>query len=148
MILSGLEDRGADLGVEEIIEAVNNALGVLRRIRERLGIRTASSVNLLVSDGRSLVATRFCFDFGSYDGEVPPGGLDYLSLWHTTGRDYGLHEGEWKMIGGATEADSVIVSSEPLTRDVSTWLEVPEYSLLAVSTIDDKRLVRTVPLDV
>lgn len=148
LVLSNLEDPTQALDVEEIVAAVCKALEVLRRTRERLGIRTSSSVNLLVSDGRSLVATRFCFDFGRYGGAVPQGGLEYLSLWHTTGRDYGFHEGEWKMTGGATDANSVIVSSEPLTRDVSTWLEVPEYSLLAVSTTGEGHRVRTLPLDV
>jgi CRP-like cAMP-binding protein len=41
--------------------------------------------------------------------------------------------GEWKMIGGPEGADAVIVASEPLTRDVATWVEVPEYSALCVS---------------
>ena len=35
--------------------------------------------------------------------------------------------GLWTM---ATPAYGGIVASEPLTRDVSTWVEVPEYSML------------------
>ena len=31
---------------------------------------------------------------------------------------------------GADTADSVIFASEPLTSDTSTWLEVPEYSMI------------------
>jgi predicted glutamine amidotransferase len=56
--------------------------------------------------------------------------LTYLSLWYTAGRDYGLHDGEWKMIGGSDGADSILVASEPLTRDTAAWVEVPEYSML------------------
>ena len=56
-----------------------------------------------------------------------------MSLWFTCGRDYGLHDGEWKMIGGPSGATSIIVSSEPLSEDRATWLEVPEYSLLAAT---------------
>lgn len=148
LILSGLEDSEGELTVEQIEQAVRDALRVLRSVRQRLGIETSSSVNLVVSDGQHLVATRFCLDFGRYVGQAPQGGADYLSLWYATGRDYGFHQGEWKMTGGASEADSVIVSSEPLTRDVSTWVEVPEYSLLSVSTVGDRRTVRTAPLDV
>ena len=33
-------------------------------------------------------------------------------------------------IGGAAAADSVMVASEPLTSDVTKWLEVPEYAML------------------
>jgi len=58
--------------------------------------------------------------------------LDNLlfSLQNTLGRDYGLHDGEWKMTGGAERADSIIVASEPLTRDTSAWVELPEYGAL------------------
>ena len=56
--------------------------------------------------------------------------LAYLSLWHTSGREYGFYDEEWQMVGGAAAADSVIVASEPLTSDITRWLEVPEYSTL------------------
>ena len=34
---------------------------------------------------------------------------------------------------GDGHAHSLLLASEPLTADASTWLEVPEYSLLAAS---------------
>jgi glutamine amidotransferase len=43
-----------------------------------------------------------------------------------------LHDGEWRMTGGAQNADSILIASEPLTRDVASWVEVPEYSILHV----------------
>jgi glutamine amidotransferase len=52
------------------------------------------------------------------------------------------------MVGGAGSADSVLVASEPLTRDVSTWIEVPEYSALIVCDQEDRRQIQIVPLDV
>ena len=64
--------------------------------------------------------------------------LTYLSLWYTLGREYGYHDGEWQTIGGSDSADTVVIASEPLTRDVSTWLEVPEYSMLCADTHDGK----------
>jgi predicted glutamine amidotransferase len=55
----------------------------------------------------------------------------FLSVWYTTGKTYGRHDDEWKMIGGPAEAGgSILISSEPLTRDTSTWFEVPEYSAI------------------
>ena len=130
LVVSQLADPGRIDGAEELVRAIDRALGVLRRVRERHGIRRASSVNLFMSDGRHLVATRFVFDFGRYDGAPHPASLDFLSLWYTTGRTYGLHDREWKMIGGPARADSLILASEPLTRDASTWLAVPEYSAI------------------
>jgi len=52
------------------------------------------------------------------------------------------------MRGGHENADSVIVASEPLTKDISSWLELPEYSLLFVSRTDGAPRVYTAPLDV
>lgn len=148
LVLSCLDDPAAPLDATQIADAVRRALTIVRRVRERLGVRVSSSANLLLSDGQNLVATRFCYDFGRYDGAPPQGGAAYLSQWYTLGRDYGLHDGEWKMVGGARLADSVIVASEPLTTDVSTWLEVPEYSLLSVERVGAHRKVDILPLDV
>ena len=95
---------------------------VERRCRSsaRCGGSTASTpprpTNLFISDGVNVVAVRFAFDYGCYDLD-DPAALDdanhmFLGLWYTTGRSYGLHDGEWKMIGapGAREARS---SSRP-----------------------------------
>ena len=59
-------------------------------------------------------------------------GVDYLSLWFTQGNDYGCHDGEWKMVGGRGATDAIIIASEPLSIDTSTWAEIPEYHLLSV----------------
>jgi glutamine amidotransferase len=55
--------------------------------------------------------------------------LPFVSLWCAIGREYAEHDGEWKMTAGDPPR-SVIIASEPLTTDFSTWLEVPEYSML------------------
>jgi predicted glutamine amidotransferase len=89
---------------------------------------------------------RFCFDFGCYQTADPAklheANLNYLSLWYTSGREYGFYDDEWKMIGGAGTADSVMVASEPLTTDVTTWLEVPEYAMLHAERHDGHPVTR------
>jgi predicted glutamine amidotransferase len=117
-----------------IFDAIERTLEILRDARRRLGIAYSSSVNLFISNGRQLAALRYCFDFGCYRTDAPErvheANLSFLSLWYTLGRDYALHEGEWKMTGGAANADSILVASEPLTRDTAAWVELPEYSAL------------------
>jgi len=104
-------------------------------VREEAGIDWVSSVNLFVADGKSIVAARYAFDFGCYASTDPkavmPWQLEYLSLWYSLGKRYACHDGEWKMVGGRGAASAMLLASEPLTRDESTWLEVPEYSLVA-----------------
>ncbi len=133
LLISRLKDPLARPSADELHDAVAQTLRILREAREKLGIALASPVNLFLTDGTQLAAVRYTFDFGCYPqdpAEFLPGHLAYYTLWYTVGRDYGLHEGEWKMTGGSDNADSVLVASEPLTRDVSAWVEVPEYSML------------------
>jgi glutamine amidotransferase len=52
-----------------------------------------------------------------------------VSLWYTIGGEYTQSDGDWQMTAGDPPR-SVIIASEPLTTDHSTWLEVPEYSML------------------
>ena len=149
LLMSRVEDPASDLELDEILPAVEETLEIIRDVRHKNGISISSSVNLFLCDGNDLVATRFTFDFGCFANNVHEANLSYLSLWFTIGRDYASYDGEWRMAGGAKEADSVLVASEPLSQDVSTWIEVPEYSLLYVTTNKQgRREVQTLPLEV
>ena len=134
LFLSQLADPHAALEEAKALDALQRTLGILRDVRAQLGIELSSSVNLFITNGRQLVATRYCFDFGCYGTEDPSkvheANVNFLSLWYTLGRDYALHDGEWKMVGGAENADSIIVASEPLTKDIAAWVELPEYGAL------------------
>lgn len=144
LLLSQLEDPGAFQTPDQVRRAIDRTIVILTRAREASGISVASSANLFITDGRQSFAVRFCFDFGCYETDDPDrlleANLSYLSLWYTAGREYGCHEGEWKMIGGTSSADSVMVASEPLTRDVTSWLEVPEYTVLHAARSGDSSL--------
>ena len=134
LFVSQLPDPTGLASEAQVFAALETTLGIIRRAREELGIAHASSVNLFIANGRQLAALRYCYDFGCYRTDDPAAvheaNLTFLSLWYTLGRDYGLHEGEWKMTGGAEHADSILVASEPLTRDTSSWVELPEYGAL------------------
>ena len=134
LLLSRFSGSLHDLTESSVFEAIQEALDILRGARAKLGIAVSSSVNLFLANGRQLAAVRYCFDFGCYrtgdPAKVHEANLSFLSLWYTLGRDYALHDGEWQMTGGAENADSIIVASEPLTRDTSSWVELPEYGAL------------------
>jgi predicted glutamine amidotransferase len=134
LFVSQLADPACLATEDEVLWALERTLGILRGAREKLGVSQSSSVNLFIANGSQLAAVRYCLDFGCYRTEDPArvheANLSYLSLWYTLGRDYGLHDGEWKMTGGAEHADSILVASEPLTRETSAWVELPEYGVL------------------
>lgn len=142
LLLSQLQDPHDYIHPDELKGAVEAVFRIIRDARIRCGIDTSSSANLFITDGRQVAAVRYCFNFGRYPVDGPASvhsyHLTYLSLWYTLGREYGYHDGEWQTIGGSDSADTVIIASEPLTRDVSTWLEVPEYSMLCANTHEGK----------
>lgn len=146
LVLSQLDDPAGPFSSDQIFRAVEGALAVVRRVRQAEGIHRSSSVNLILSDGRNIVATRFTFDFGRFEKPPFQGGVEYLSQWYTEGHHYGFADDEWKMTGGSGRA--TLVASEPLTRDVSTWVEVPEYSALLVEDSSDLPRRRIVPIEV
>ena len=113
LIVSQLADPGGAISANDLVRAVEQAFAIIRKVRARLGIATSSSVNLFITTGEQLAAVRYCFDFGCYRTEDPAkvheANLNFLSLWYTSGSEYGYHDGEWKMIGGADSADSIMM---------------------------------------
>jgi glutamine amidotransferase len=148
LVASALPDAYAINSPEAILDAIRDALTTIRKVRERHGITRSSSANLIFCDGTNLVAVRYTFDFGLFDVSQLQGSADFLSMWYTFGRDYGLHDEEWKLIGGAAQANSIVVASEPLTRDFATWIEVPEYSALVARNDGSRRIAEIHALSV
>ncbi|MFY9315825.1 MAG: class II glutamine amidotransferase [Burkholderiales bacterium] len=151
LLISRLASPHQDLAENSLFNAIQETLDIIRGARAQLGIALSSSVNLFVANGRQLAALRYCFDFGCYRTEDPArvheANLSFLSLWYTLGRDYAMHDGEWRMTGGAENADSIIVASEPLTRDTSAWVELPEYGALFAEIRDGRPRVAVRLLD-
>lgn len=127
LVLSMLEDPFGPVELHEATVAVERALELLREIRAARGIAVQSPVNLVLTDGRWLLATRFAFDYGWYpeDESFFAGERehDFTSLWFRV-----LQPGE--------EVASVIVASEPVTDNHAGWFEVPEYSMVLASRGD------------
>lgn len=150
LLLSQLDDPDGLPEADELAQATIRVLRILRDVRARHAIDTTSPVNLFVATERCLVATRFVLDYGWYPSDDPMLEVDlpYVSLWYTAGRVYADHEGAWEMLAADGRPQSVIVASEPLTADTSTWLEIPEYSMLSVSRDVGGLSLNTIELDV
>ena len=138
LLLSQLDEPFGEPDAEEIADAAVKALRIIREIREKHEIAISSPVNLFVSTGTCLVATRFSFDYGWYpEGDTMlETDLPYVSLWYTLGEEYRERDGEWQM-GASDRPESLLIASEPLTTDTSRWLEAPEYSILTASLEND-----------
>jgi glutamine amidotransferase len=134
LVLSQLDDPYGEPEARELGNAVATALRLLRETRARHGIDTSSPVNLFLVTGTSLLATRFSFDYGWYpdDDALLETDLPYCSLWYTVGAEYAPQDGGWAMTAG-DGLRSLLIASEPLTLDTTTWLEVPEYSMITAT---------------
>lgn len=149
LLLSQLDEPLGTPSADELADAVVRTLGILRNVRYRHDIATASPANLFAATGDALVATRFSFDHGWYppDDHMLELDLPYVSLWYTLGAEFSESGGELAMRGGDVSA-SLIVASEPITTDVSTWLEVPEYSVLTARRDNGRVVTELSDLDV
>lgn len=119
------------LEIAEINHAIIETLRILQKVRHKHHLSIASPINLFITNGEFIAATRFVFDYGWQPFDAPPSThFAYHSLWYTYGERYGFYDDEYKM-KGAKQKSSIIIASEPLTEDTSTWIEIPEYSLIA-----------------
>ncbi len=128
IFLSRFERPAETYETDEIIKAILETLRILQRVRAKKKIKTGSPVNLFITNGDFIAATRFVLDYGWQPNDLPTTHSAYHSLWYTYGESYGLYDNEYKMKVGRGKT-SIIIASEPLTEDTTTWLEVPEYTL-------------------
>jgi glutamine amidotransferase len=149
LVLSQLDDPYGMPDTRELGDATARALRILRSVRLAHGIDTPSPVNLCLGTGRGVVATRFSFDYGWYpsDDEMLETDLPFVSLWYAIGGEYAREDGEWHMTASEPPR-SLIIASEPLTTQFSSWVEVPEYSMLSAELTPTGLVFQTRDLDV
>lgn len=123
---------------EDIVTAICETLKILRTVRQKRNIKINSPVNLFITNGEFIAATRFVFDYGWLAPDtIPSSHSGYHSLWYTCGESYGYYDEVYKMKGNAAK-NSIIIASEPLTEDTTTWLEVPEYTLVIATRSENE----------
>ena len=99
-----------------------------------------SPVNLFISNGEYIISTRYSFDFGHLPRNIDNlGHFTYHSLWYTIGVLYKEFDNGFAMSG--KKNSSIIISSEPLTEDMTSWIELHEYLMISAqknarSTLD------------
>ena len=120
-----LDEIGADGNLEreltagEFASALERTINRITAMSIENGVTEASSLNFAVTDGRHVIATR-C---RNQTGETPP------SLFYCLGEDCG---------GCGGNQGSVIISSEPLTRDEGKWALVPSNHMIVVPFEDTR----------
>lgn len=133
------QTESQELTVNNVIKAITETLKILQTVRHKNNINYASPVNLFISNGKFIAATRFVLNYGWQPLDAQSSTHHaYHSLWYTYGECYGLYDGEFKM-KASKKRSSIIIASEPLTEDTTTWIEVPEYSLI-ITHLDNEEI--------
>ena len=95
---------------------------------------------ILTDVGKFLVAIRFYFNYGIASKEIDPAHSVYHSMWFAYGHRYREVDGEYHMTSGN---QSLIIASEPLTKDTTSWIQVPQYSLMTVEKVGGELSIST-----
>ncbi len=148
LFLSQLQDPNDSSSVTEIFSALIDTLLILKKIRKKHGVDISSPLNFFISDGNLIIATRFIFDYGHFEeNEYLSPKMIYSSLWYTYGEKYECYENSYQMKPGK-ERKSIIISSEPLTEDSTTWLEIPEYSFIGACLKNNEILIKSIDVNI
>jgi len=145
LIISQLVDPYANPDPCDVVEALQKTFSIIRTVRKKNAVSGYSPVNMFITNGEYIITSRFAYDFGNLDIGEEDGDYIYQSLWCTYGGHYTKVSDEYKMMG-LTDSNSVIIASEPLTKDTSTWIEVPEYSISVL--VQNKARVEFTSIDV
>ncbi len=151
LLMSKLGEKVEARSAAEIADATLNTLAEIRAVRESAGINTHSAANLIISNGKCLIATCFTYDFGCYDELVNQAVLspEMHSLWYSMGNQFGCFNGHWTMKRDEGEdCSSLVLASEPLTNDTSTWVELQKYTMLIVDYSHGQMSLSTREIDV
>ncbi len=107
--------------VEQLAKALQVVIAEVELLKKNAGISLASTMNLVLSDGKSLVATRYVSDRN-----------DANSLYYLSGDEFRCEDGRCIIQGGDK---AVLIVSEPLNSS-SRWQKVEINQIIMVNRHD------------
>jgi glutamine amidotransferase len=126
--------KGRDLSdFNEVVKLITEALQALNEIIDRYGTPGTSYLNVCVTDGKRLIASRYCTD-KRYKPE---------SMHYAVGNHFELKNERYHMIRAKGKPECVLVASEMLNDFSEEWQDVPAHHLLL---IDEDLSIQLYPL--
>jgi len=138
LFLSKLPDANAKSFTPHILKnAMMETIASINKLQEEAGITEPSLMNFCVTDGESVVATRY---ISSREDAA-------ASLWFSSGTAFSEYAagGHYKMSKEDKRENIIMVASEPLTFEKADWMEVktnnmviltPKMNVLQIPIID------------
>jgi len=115
---------------ETLGDTVRRTIGRLNGLARDAQIGTPSHFNFAVTDGMSLVATRYV----SSDAAAPH------TLYYALGDRFEVVSGNYRMRPSAGRPEAIIIASEPISEQRADWTAVPPNHMISVTPDLDVRL--------
>ncbi len=120
-LLNKLFTEHKSLSPEAIADAFEHTFSELKKMMADHGITEPAYLNMVITNGLFLVATRYCTD----PKEEP------LTLYHSEGSRYVVEDGITRMEAAEDDDHAVLVVSEKLSDDPN-WTMIPANHLVIV----------------
>lgn len=106
---------------DAVADAFENTFHYCKKIMAETGVSEAAYLNMCITDGNFIVATRWCSD----PKEEP------LTMYHSEGSRYVVEDGTTRLEAPKDDDNAVLVVSEKLT-DGPQWTMIPKNHLVMV----------------
>ncbi|MBI2349561.1 MAG: class II glutamine amidotransferase [Deltaproteobacteria bacterium] len=133
LLLENLGAKREEAGEAEMVRALKKSFAEIEEIKKRHQIREPSYLNLAVTDGNYVVATRY----------VSRPRLRAPTLYYSEGSQYEIKDGICRMRRSDPKEHTVLIVSERLTNRKGDWKKIHSNHMLVVH--EDLR-VRLSPL--
>lgn len=114
---------------DKLRACLRETIMTLERVLKDIEANETSLLNFVVSDGESLVASRYVIDLQDKDAKA-------ASLYYASGNSYqpdGSAPGNYAMMHTDRRPSLAIISSEPLTERNDDWVAVPRNACVVVT---------------
>ncbi|KAJ7642008.1 N-terminal nucleophile aminohydrolase [Roridomyces roridus] len=138
LFLSKLPDPDSRTFTADVLRrAMLDTITSFNAFAEDAGVTEPSLMNFCVTDGETVIATRY---ISSSKDEA-------ASLWYSSGTTFseGGEEGHYKMVTADKRQHIIMVASEPLTFERADWMEIktntmvvitPRFNMLHIPIVD------------
>lgn len=163
LLMSQLPDPTGAVGADQIVTAIRQLVAALVRIKRSHQNADIAKLKLFLASGDDLVVANIglgpdytttvdrdwqelrSHGVGSMEFELA-GVIE--PVWYLAGRHFGRYEDSYDMaVCDIADADTVIIASEPLTRDRAKWHTIPFQQIAVFERIGSHIRYRSEPLD-
>jgi glutamine amidotransferase len=127
-LLNHLFKHHRTLSAEAVIDAFENTFAALKQMMAANGITEAAYLNMVVTNGLFVVATRYVTD----PKEEP------LTLYHSEGSRYVVEDGITQLMAPEDDDHAVLVVSEKLSDDKDWTLIPPNHFVIVENSLNVK----------